>query len=212
MIRNYAIIRDSAAAAADAAHLAVAGLCEGRIQNEETFTDRMIGAIEERFHHLNVKGVSWSAMTLTAHQRNAQESEFGADLLGVLEIELPDFAVSKGFLAQAKLVEPDEGFSRAEFARLHKQCLAMLTHTPEAFVFLYTKTDIRVVPANSVLGLRSGQNPHVLYNRSIARFFREHFQSFIGDRRLHRADATALEELRADLMARRALVLKLGRG
>ncbi len=210
MIRNYTIIRESAAVAAKAAMTAVRGLQEGHIQNEETFTDRMIGAIEDRFQNLAIKGVSWSAMTLTAHQRKAQETEFGADLLGVLEVKLPDFQVQKGFLAQAKLVEPDEPFSTAEFRRLAGQCESMLAHTSDAFVFLYTRNGIFVVPAMSVRGLRGRHNPHVLYTRSIARFFEEHFQSFIGDGRIYRADATALDTLRADLAARRALMLRLG--
>lgn len=208
MIHGYEIIKASATAATNAALTASKAFKDGRIQNEETFTDRMIGAIEERFRSLRTKGISWTAMTLTAHQRNAQETEFGADLLGVLEIDLPDFTVKKGFLAQAKLVAPDESFSQAEFDRLVKQCEAMLRHSPDSYVFLYTQEDIAVVPAISVVGLRERRNPHELYRRWIRKFFEEHFESFIGDRRLYRLDPATLDELRAAVAARRALFLK----
>ena len=187
MIRNYAIIRESASVAADAAMTAVHGLQEGHIQNEESFTDRMIGAIEDRFRDLRVKGVSWSAMTLTAHQRKAQETEFGADLLGVLDINLPDFHVQKGFLAQAKLAEPEEHFGRNEFDRLFHQCETMLAHTADAFVFLYSRNGIYVVPAVSVVGLSQAQNPFAL-------FLQHHFRGT-------KSGCFASHVLRCDLLA-----------
>ena len=210
MIRNYAIVRESAARAASAAQTALDGLREGRVQNEESFTDRMIGAIERSFDEWRVKQVAWRAMTLTAHQRNAQESEFGADFLGVLDINLSDYNVRKGFLAQAKLIEPDASISTAEFNRMKAQCVKMLEHTPDAFIFLYCNEDVFVVPANSVLGLQRRENPHALYSRRLARFFEEHFESFIGDPRLHRPDKDGLEELRFAVEARRVLMLSAG--
>lgn len=208
MIREYAIVRESAAAAADAANTAVIGWREGQIQNEETFTDRMIGAIADRFRNFHVKNVTWSAMTLTAHQPGAQEKEFGADFLGVVSVELQDLEYRKGFLAQAKLVEAGEYFSNKEFDRLKTQCKRMLRFSPASFVFLYSEEGVYVVPANAFLGLRRRHNPHVLYRRSLARFYEEHFQSFVGDPRITVASKATLADLREFDNARRALLLK----
>jgi len=210
VIEGYAIIREAAHEAADAAETALAGLREGRIQGEETFTDRMIGAIEERFRNLRTKGVSWSALTLTAHQRGAQETEFGADFMGVLQIDLPDFSVRKGFLAQAKLMEPGQYVAPQDHDRLTKQCERMLAHTPDSFVFLYGRAGICVVPAVSVVGLNRVLNPHALYKRRISRFFEEHFESFIGDRRIFAPDIRSLKKLQEQMAVRCVLLLKGG--
>ncbi|MBX3445004.1 MAG: hypothetical protein KF774_21570 [Planctomyces sp.] len=208
MIQDYAVIRESATIAAQAAGSAVDGLNAGRIQGEETFTDRMIGAIEERFRDLRVKGVSWTALTLRAHVRNSQETRYGADLMGVLDIHLPDYRMQKGFLAQAKLVEPGDSFDTAEWSRLQTQCGRMLAHSPASFVFLYSRAGIFVVPALSVLALTQRGNPHVLYKRSVQRFFEEHFECFIGDRAISVPTSETLDALVETANARRALLLK----
>jgi len=210
LIEGYAIIREAAHEAADAAETALEGLREGRVQDEEAFTGQMIGAIEDRFRNLRTKGVSWTAMVLTAHQRSAQETEFGADLMGVLQIDLPDFSVRKGFLAQAKLMEPGQYVAPADRERLLGQCERMLTHSPDSFVFLYGRRGIFVVPAISVLGLARHLSLHDLYKRRIARFFEEHFESFIGDRRIFAPDIRSLKALQEQMAARCVLILKGG--
>jgi len=210
VIEGYAIIREAAHEAADAAKTAVEGLREGRIQGEEPFTDRMIGAIEQRMNGLQTKGIRWSALTLTAHQRGAQETTFGADFMGVLHINLPDFRVQKGFLAQAKLLEPNAYFSPNESRRLAEQCRRMLAHSPDSFVFLYSRYSIRVVPAISVVGLHQPMSPYALYRRSIARFFEEHFESFIGDSRMSGPNVESLKALQEQVGTRLVLFLKGG--
>jgi hypothetical protein len=93
----------------------------------------------------------WTAKTLTDRAPNAQEKTYGADFCGVLDIARPDYNVKKGFLAQANLIEPGAWIRTDEFERMQRQCHNMLSISPESYVFLYSKEDIRVVPAVLVI-------------------------------------------------------------
>lgn len=207
MIQDYAIIRESAARVAQAAEGAVDALRDGRVQQEPAFTDRMLGRIEEAMRNFEVKGVRWSAMTLTDRGRGAQERTYGSDFAGVLDIRLAGYAVRKGFLAQAKLIEPNQYIPPTEYGRMREQCEAMLARTPDAFVFVYSLHGIIIVPAISIVSA-DNVNPHELYNRSISRFFELHFECFIGDRDLSSPNIGGLKRLRERIDARRLLLLK----
>lgn len=207
MIRDFAIIRESAARVAEAAEGALHSLREGRVQQEPAFTDRMLGRIEEAMSEYELKGVRWSGMTLTDRGRGAQERTYGADFAGVLDIQLTGYAVRKGFLAQAKLIEPDGYMAPNEHERMRAQCETMLEHTPDSFVFIYSRSGIIVVPAVSILAAED-VNPHDLYSRSVGRFFELHFECFIGDRSLSAPDEAGLRRLRERVDARRILWLK----
>src|SRR5262249_317054 len=160
-----AIIREAAAHIADAAGGTVEALVDGRVEHEPAFTDRMLGRIEGAMEGYVRKGVRWSAKTLTDRGRGWQGREFSPHFPGVLNIDLEDYKVSKGFLAQAKSVEPRVSLPAAEIQRMVVQCEQMLRHTPDSFLFLYSMQGIFVVPAVSVVGGRFS-NPHDLYARS----------------------------------------------
>jgi len=209
MIRYPGIIRQSAERIAEAAARAVDAYKEGRIEQEPAFTDRMIGYIEEAMHDFKIKGITWQAKTLTDHGPNSQEKKYGADFAGVLSIDIEGYQVRKGFLAQAKLVEPERPFPKAEYDRLAEQADKMLHATPDSYVFLYSQTGIYVVPALAVLA-GGARNPHELHYRSLGRFFEEHFASFIGDRRISAPTIATLEKLQADFHARSILYLQAG--
>lgn len=149
--------------------------------------------------------ITWKARTLRTGRGSAsEEKRHGADLLGVLDLNLEDYRATKGFLAQAKRVEPDQPLSRSEWKRLQLQCEAMLSRTPEAFVWAYSKSwGIRVFSANAILGLRS-RVVFDLYSRSLSRFFESHLESFVGDRRLNSTRIKTLDSLR-ELPVERAL-------
>ena len=149
--------------------------------------------------------ITWRARTLrTGRGKAAEEKRHGADLLGVLDLNLEDYRATKGFLAQAKRVEPDQSFLRSDWKRLQSQCEAMLLRTPEAFVWAYSKSwGIRVFSANAVLGLRS-RVLFDLYSRSLSRFFESHLESFVGDRRLNSTRIETLDSLH-ELPIERAL-------
>ena len=127
--------------------------------------------------------------------------------MGVLDIQLRDFKVRKGFLAQAKRAEPNRPFSKSEWDRLIGQATIMIARTPASFVFIYSiKRGIRIVPAITVLGM-SKRQLFASYNRSVARFFEDHLSSFIGDPRMSVPDVKQLGQMIADWDARSVLYL-----
>lgn len=168
-------------------------------------TERMLGRIEGVLDGAEIRGIRWSAKSLTDRGPFAQETRFGADFLGVLNIELPEFSVSKGFLAQAKLVKQGK---IDDLPRLKDQCEKMLNHTPDSFVFLYSNSWVRVIPAISAVAAKF--EPLNLYSRSPQRFFEEHLQCFIGDRAISAATPKILQELSRRYEVRSALFLKGG--
>ena len=207
MIRALGVVRDAATQIGNAVETAVSALQQGRVEHEPSFTDRMLGSIEQAMSDYQTKGVAWSAKTLTDRGRNAQESRHGADLAGVLSVDLPDFKVEKGFLAQCKLIEPGDRMRPSEFDRMKKQCEKMLERTPDSFIFLYSRSGVVIVPAVSVVS-SIPRNPHDFYSRSVPRFYEEHFESFIGDPRLYAPTPAMLEDLQRDLDTRRVLFLR----
>ena len=111
------------------------------------------------------------------------------------------FKVNKGFLAQAKIIT-----SGLNVGELHSQCERMLRLSPDSFVFLYSRVGVTVVPAISVMGTTG--NPTELYSRSAARFFEEHFESFIGDGSISAPSVDVLEGIRERFEARTLLYLQ----
>jgi hypothetical protein len=201
MLKYYGIIRESARRLTEAIDHTVAAFAEGQVEQEPAFTDRMLGGIEEAMREFHVKGIHWRAKTLTDRGPHAQEKKYGADFMGVLNVDLPDFKVEKGFLAQAKIDGP-----RFDLHSLHSQCERMLRLSPDSFVFLYSKDGVTVIPAVSVIGTR--EHPSGLYSRSATRFFEEHFESFIGDRKISAPSEDVLEELRERYEARSLMYLQ----
>ena len=152
-------------------------------------------------------GITWKARTLrTGRGVAAQEKRHGADLMGILDLSLPDYRATKGFLAQAKRAEPGQRFSKPDWDRLRSQCETMLLRTPASFVWVYSKSrGIRIFSASSVLGLES-RRIFDLYSRGVSSFFENHIECFIGDRRLNSTDVEMLEVL-AELPVERILEL-----
>jgi hypothetical protein len=162
----------------------------------------MLGAIEQSIRNRRIRGVLWHSKTLTDRGPHAQESKFGADFVGVFSVRLPELRLSKGFLAQAKLLRSGAAFDRA---RLNQQCELMLSVSPSSFVFFYGEGGVRVVPALSAL---HATDPTQLYSRSAQRFFEEHFQCFIGDQNLASPTAEELQRARQRAQARSAFLIE----
>jgi len=200
MIQRRGIVRRSARHIAKAVQRTVDAYGDGRVEHETDFTSRMLANIEEAMNGFRIKGVQWRAKVLTDRGPHSQEHMFGADFLGVLEIKCADYMVRKGFLAQAKRAE------QLRIEDLRDQCSKMLEHSPDAFVFLYDRSGVTVVPAISVISCSI--SPTQLYARSVARFFEDHLECFIGDHRITALDARGLEKLRHDVKARSLLHLR----
>ena len=208
MLKNPRMVRKVSAAIGDAVDAAFEAYRHGRVNEEPAITDRILGGVEERVRSLKLKGVAWTARTLrTARGRAAEERRHGADLMGVLDIEVPGFSVKKGFLAQAKRAEPGQSFSSADWNRLQEQCETMLMRSPDSFVLVYSKArGVRFVSASAVLHLHS-RDIFDLYDRSVASFFEAHIECFIGDRRLDSTDINVLDAM-LDMPVLRVLELK----
>ena len=125
---------------------------------------RLVLPVEsERVTSVSIEGIRdpypgrivWNARSLrTSSGRAAEEKRHGADLMGVLDIDIPDYRITKGFLVQSKLAEPGRIFPKKDWKRLHDQCETMLCRTPDSFVWVYSKErGIRIFPAVSVVEL-----------------------------------------------------------
>lgn len=169
---------------------------KGHPVDESWTTDHTHWAMESDSRTRQFGGIVWQAHTLrTGRGKAAEEKRHGADLMGVLNIDLPDYRVAKGFLAQAKRAEPGQWFSPREWKRLRLQCEKMLERTPDSFVWVYSKLrGIRIVPANAVLGLKS-RDVFDIYDRRVSSFFESHIVCFIGDSRLHSTSIETLDAL-----------------
>jgi hypothetical protein len=175
----------------------------GLVQSEDDFTIRLVDRIEHQMNGQSIAGVEWRAIKLTDRGPGAQEAEIGADLLGILIVKTPEGSVAKGFLAQAKLSAPGRRLNRPQLA---EQADRMLQYTPDAFVFRYYRSGIRVIPALPVA--RTSVNPWELPSWGLSEFFGAHLRSFVGDERLGVSDREPVEALRREFRARHALVLE----
>lgn len=211
MFRNKKLTSSFSRKISAAARHAIEDMTAGRAQQEPAITDRLIAYIQSEVRKERARRFSWTAMTLTDRGKGSQEKKYGADFVGSLEINLDGFHIRKGFLAQAKKVEPNENFSRTEFDKLSSQCRDMLKLSPDSFVFLYSSIDgFSVVPALAIVGSRNC-NPHELTTKDIQKFFVEHFECFIGDSRISLANVTTLEKLYEKYQARTGFHIIVGK-
>lgn len=158
----------------------------GRIAGEEDLTSALAAAVRYALDGIVTFGIKWEATVLTPQ---SEEPRHGADLLFVLELDLPSYTVSKGFVAQAKRIPPGMR-EPADRDRLVNQCKTMLGATTAAYVWVYAQDGVRVYPAMSVVGT-NGRIADLNY-MPIAEFFSEHFACFLGDK------ALALEKQEAE--------------
>jgi len=195
-----------------AARHTIEDMASGRAQQEPSITDRLIAYIQAEARANARSSFAWTAMTLTDRGRGSQEKKYGADFVGSLEIRISGFNIKKGFLAQAKKVEPTDTFTNSDYAKLKSQCEDMLRLSPDSFVFLYSMIDgFSVLPAISILGARNC-NPHELTKKPIQKFFTEHFECFIGDSNISLANIETLDQLYEAYRARAGIHITIGKG
>jgi hypothetical protein len=221
MIRDYRSVREVASAIAVAGEMAMEAYRSARVTDEPHITDRLMQAIEITVNGTDpvpairfplADGASsyrprgtliWQAHTLRSGSGSAaHEKRFGADVLGVLTINTPEYRVAKGFLAQAKRAEPGAALSKARWDGLMGQCEKMLTISPDSFVIAYSKRrGVKFFSAEAVRSF-SGRDLFQLYNMGIRSFFERNIESFIGDRLLDAPNIGVLERLHLDEVLR----------
>jgi hypothetical protein len=196
MLKYRRIILDSARRIAAAANRTVDDYIADH-EHEPEFTGLMLGRMKQAMDGYKTRGVRWTAKTLASKAPGVQEEAFAADFVGVVEFDLPEYRVRKGFLAQARHIDPGPSIAPREWDRLADQCRQMLSITAESFVFIYSRSGIAVLPALAIVSATAPGNPHDAYSRTVLRFYQDHFECFVGDVDISSGDAAELERLKA---------------
>ena len=174
------------------------------LPDEPAITAALVTRFRDALDEHEKAGLRWSAKVLSSHGPGAEEGTFGADLVGILHLKLPELDVTKGFLAQAKKQNDGKKLSSTEWKRLVEQCKKMLMYSSTSFVFIYSFNGFFVVPAVSVLGCKNREDLHTLHPVRIHDFYKQHFRCFVGDYHMQSDRSPAL----IDLRYRKQLVLE----
>src|SRR5262245_27415390 len=97
-------------------------------------TDGFVDSAGRRYQKVRIK-----ARHMTSRASGAEERRIGADIVMVLDVDLPDQRLTKGLLVQAKVLPEGQVMAPRAWEDLKRQCQRMLTRTPSAFVFMYGK-------------------------------------------------------------------------
>ncbi len=208
--------RDEARAFAEKLAGATRRVCkdyrDGDVVHEEPFSDQLCGRLKETLEDFRTGEIVWqadiarrrgrfSARSLT---KTKEEPAFGADLVMTIDIDTHTESVRKGYLAQAKRLEPGKRLDAAEYRRLLGQCERMVAFTPASLVFLYHQQDVHVVSANAVLSRRDGDLWSIT-TWPIEVLYEDFAICWFGDHRIQATDPAALEGLRAMVDAEAAI-------
>lgn len=169
---------------------------EQEISAETSITERFLESMKIRINEsesMMEKGVIVKARTLSDRGPDSEEHRFGADFAIILNINLSNYKVQKGFLCQAKLerrgfnVSLTKNLCTVNFSQmsslrgLQNQTEKMLKISPDSFVVIYSFKSFIIVPAISVNSLIM---PNMLYGKKVSNFFKEFLMCFIGDRNI----------------------------
>lgn len=155
-------------------------------QLKSEITLHLMEKIQAKLNDKTIKGVHFGVYTF----RKVEEKQVGADLLGLLDINLDGQTLTKGYLAQAKVgtaFGPDDDHlnARCRDDRLLGQIDNMLKVSPASYVFIYTRKGVFVVPASDAQSAGSNSiNTEHIYNHRFGSFYEEFFKCFIGDTKI----------------------------
>lgn len=187
---------------------------EGDIGDEDDFSSQLCGRLKEKIDNAVFTGdiappagehpgragepgsrrrsVRLRARHLTSRGPGAEEPKIGADIVMVLDIDLPEFQNTKGILIQAKRLERDKRFTHKEADRLRGQCEDMLKLTPASYVFMYATDGVTPFSANSVFASRL-RTPYQITTYPLKWFFHDFAICWIGDNRIQAADQNSMK-------------------
>jgi hypothetical protein len=195
----------------EATRSTIADFKEGVIADEVSMTGNLVGAIRSSLDGRQIGKCRWRARVLkTARGRGAEESRHGADVLGVLEIDLPNYEIKKGFLLQSKIIEPDSRIDDRKWREFQRQCNTMRQRTDHAFAMIFSREKgVRFIPAQEILSIDKTQ-VYSVGSRSIFGFFEDHVKCQVGDQGLDSPTIETLDEL-VQPAEREALIMKASR-
>lgn len=193
------------------------------VSGEVDFSGQLIGQLKARFDGFTAPSSRWHvgasiteredgppipSIRFSARQTNpvTEEPESGADILMVLDIQSPDYAVQKGVLIQAKRLDVGKSLPSAIASDLRAQCTDMLNLTAASFVFLYAPSRVTILSATIVENSKRN-DLHALEQYVPKIFFIDFLKCWIGDPRLNAIDRETLAVMRSLSQARNALLL-----
>ncbi|WP_322889992.1 MULTISPECIES: hypothetical protein [unclassified Yoonia] len=188
---------------------------EEDIGGEEDFSSQLCGRLKETLDSFQTETIVWQVETDEAGtgrgtfkartlSKVSEEPFFGADLIMVIDVAGAGYEVKKGFLAQAKRLEPGKYLSTDAYNDLRKQCGDMLNVTSASYVFLYSTTGVTVVSANAVTAALN-QDLWALPTYDLEILYYDFAICWIGDQRLRTTTRRSLKDLRASLDANAAI-------
>lgn len=217
------VVRDFGELVEEAESIIRDGIISKQIPDEPATTNRFLQELESTINRRGqIRGVQFSSRTLTSLGPNAEESVVGADFIAIIDVQLPGYAVSKGFLCQAKNngrgVNVDYttrrnikvGFNQAAtLKKLQSQTEKMLKTSPDSFVIIYGNDGFVLVPALSINSINYSNDGNHIYGKNTRLFFQEFLMCFIGDRRLNAFDDITLAARAEETKSRYGIIIQL---
>jgi hypothetical protein len=159
--------------------------------DEDDITPALVESLRSNLSG-QIHGLTWKGAVFR-HRRGVANEEgiTGADFALFFDLNTPTHKFKKGVLLQAKRFERSSMMSNPDWQRLQNQCGKMLAITPSAFVFNFSKSEMRSAPASKI----SGCATRALYEEcdwTAYRFFLEFFRCPVGDPRFVSAHARDL--------------------
>lgn len=155
-------------------------------QLSSEITLHLLDEIHERLDEKTISNVKFQVYLF----KKKEENITGADIAGILEMNVDGQRVVKAYLAQAKVAQVgknrmDETYVKCNDPRILGQVNDMLRLSSSSYVFLYSVQGIEVVSAHAVILANSSViSTELLYSHKFGDFYKEFFKCFIGDSKL----------------------------
>jgi hypothetical protein len=200
---------------------------EGDVGDEDDFSSQLCGRLKSKLNdaqfqpsesklasdlskageqELRPSRIRLRARHLTWRGKRGEEGVIGADIVLVLDVDIPAYHITKGLLIQAKRLERGKRFASSDAATLTKQCNDMLTVSPASFVFLYSKTAVTPVSATA-LWSNDAVSPYSLPTYPLGWLYNDFAICWVGDRRIKATDGASLRRLLQRRRARNGLLI-----
>ena len=192
---------------------------EGIVQKEDQITGALVSELAKKLSGIRIEGIEIKVRAFSLRE----EKETKADLGVLFNVRLPEYELSKAFIAQAKICRCKRSFPSYVFSHdnitksLLNQCLQMMEITPSSFVIVYTQDyhcGIRVFPAADVYALGnkiSCKRLTHLYGMKLKNLFKNFLKCFIGDFKItsYFWGVKGLEEFISEYRIKRGLLVQL---
>lgn len=211
-------------------------IAEGRVRQEPDMTSRLMHGVEIASDQ--VDGFTVEFTVIDGIGPGAAERTLGADVLGVVRLEMGDVRLAKGFLAQSKRSGADglrvksptddkyshwlyRGDVRLEQSgvvqvtrpspHLDEQCENMLKVTAHSYVLVFGDSQVAVVSASAVHAHRAAKQRvwKDLGTKRLDDFFLHVVDCFLGDPALAAASIGDLRALAVREGASSAMMLRV---